>query len=149
MLGDECPEDKYLNKFVREEVCAACVGNPDIWKDLGIMLMGQKSVSSLKIIKANNRENVVQCCSEMFSLWRQRQPKANWKQLIRALKEVKLHTLAAKIVTLLLPPVKQQHTGDQLQTKERIKQVLEDKQLDEGIYACIPVAQVKPAFIIN
>ena len=149
MLGNECPEDKYLNKFVRDEVCAACVGNPDKWKDLGIVLMGQESVPRLKIIKVDNSKNVMQCCSEMFNLWYERQPKANWNQLIRALKEVKLHTLATKIETLLLPSVKQQYNGNQLQTKKDVEQVLEDKQLDEGIYACIPVAQVKPAFIID
>ena len=89
MLGDDCPEDIYLNRFVREKICAACAHNPDIWRDLGTVLMGQSGVSGLDIIKANNKD-VMQCYSAMFNIWRQRQPKANWNQLITALKEVKL-----------------------------------------------------------
>ena len=127
MLGDECPKDKYLNKFVREKVCAACAYNPDIWRDLGIVLMGQSGVPGLDIIKANNKE-VMQRCSAMFNLWYQRQPKANWNQLIRALKEVKLVSLAAEIETLLLPSVKQQEQED--------KNI---QQLDKGIYTVVQV----------
>ena len=120
MIGDDCPEDKYLNRFVREKVCAACAYNPDIWRDLGIVLMGQNSVPGLDVIKANNKD-VMQCCSAMFNLWRQRQPKANWNQLIKALKEIKLDSLAGEIETLLLPSIKQQ------------KQVVQNMQhLDEG-----------------
>ena len=33
---DECPDDKYLNKYVRERVCAAGTNK---WRDLGIVLM--------------------------------------------------------------------------------------------------------------
>lgn len=136
MLGNDCPEYKYLNKFVREEVCAACVNSHGKWQDLGIVLMGQKSASKLDIIQVKYKEDVMQCCSAMFKLWRQTQSEANWNQLIRALKEVELNALAAKIEKLLLPSVKQQHTGDQLQTKRHmaVEQVLEDEQSGEGMY---------------
>ena len=120
MLGNECPEDKYLNKFVRDKVCAACLDNPDKWRDLGIALMEQRSASKLDVIKINNKD-VMQCCSAMFNLWRQRHPKANWNQLIRALKEVELDALAVEIETLLLPSVKQQE-----------QEVMQ--QLDKGTY---------------
>ena len=109
LLANECPEDKYLNKYVREKVCGACANSPDIWRDLGIELMGQQGVTKLDEIKVNNNGNLTLCCSAMFDLWRQRQPKANWSQLISALKEIKLDTLADDIEKLLLPSVGQQH----------------------------------------
>ena len=90
---DECPDDKYLNKFVRGKVCAA---GTDKWQDLGIVLMGQDAVYVLDIIKANSNDNVA-CCTKMFTEWRQRTPKASWKQLIEALKEVKLTQLASEL----------------------------------------------------
>ena len=112
LLGNECPEDKYLNKYVRDKICAACASNPEKWRDLGIVLTGQGNATKLDVIKANNGD-VTQRCSEMLRLWRQTQPKANWDQLIRALKEVNLEALADEINKLLLPCVEQQNdTGD-------------------------------------
>ena len=79
--------------------------------------MGQEGVSKLDEIKANHGRNVTTCCSEMFIVWRQRQPKANWNQLMRALKEVKLNTLADEIRKLLMPSMEQQH-NEQGQEKQ-------------------------------
>ena len=121
LLADECPDDKYLNKYVREKVCGACASSPDIWRDLGIELMGQQSVSKLDEIKANNGGNVTLCCSAMFSLWRQRQPKANWSQLIIALKEIKLETLADDIEKLLLSSVEQQRHNEHVQNDQNMQ----------------------------
>ena len=131
MLANECPEDKYLNKFVRGKVCAACVNNPEIWRDLGIELMGQEGATKLDEIKVNNNENVTKCCSAMFNLWRQREPKANWNQLMKALEEVELHTLADEIMKLLIPSTEQQHTDDQLQLKQHPEQVQKDQNMQE------------------
>ena len=98
-------------------MCAACASNPEIWRDLGIELMGQEGVAKLDEIKANHGRNVTTCCLEMFIVWRQRQPKANWNQLMRALKEVKLNTLADEIRKLLMTSMEQQHT-EQVQEKQ-------------------------------
>ena len=98
----DCPDDKYLNKYVREKVCAAGTNK---WRDLGIMLMGQDAVPGLDVISANHTNNVEECCSRMFIKWRQRTPKASWKQLIEALKEVKLTQLASELEELLIPSV--------------------------------------------
>ena len=38
-------DDKYLNKYVRGKVCAAGTNK---WRDLGIILMGQDDVPSLR-----------------------------------------------------------------------------------------------------
>ena len=72
--------------------------------------MGQEGVAKLDEIKANNNGNVTKCCSAMFSIWLQMQPKANWNQLMGALKEVELITLADEIKKLLMPSMEQQHT---------------------------------------
>ena len=112
VLGNKCPEDKYLNKFVRDKICAACASNPELWRDLGIELMGQESADKLDVMKVDYG-NVTERCSAMFVLWRQTQPKANWNQLIQALKNVKLDTLADEIDKMLLPCVGSQLTDNQ------------------------------------
>ena len=99
------PDDKYLNKYVRGKVCAA---GTDKWRDLGIVLMGQDDVYVLDIIKANSNDNVA-CCTRMFTEWRQRTPKASWKQLIEALKEVDLTQLASELEELLIQEIKVSH----------------------------------------
>jgi len=91
---NECPDDKFLNKYVIDKVC-------EKWRDLGIELMGQDVVPSLNVIRADHRNDIRECCSRMFTLWRQRTPKANWKQLIEALKEVNLNHLASELEGLL------------------------------------------------
>ena len=95
----DCPHLKHLYKYVREKVCAA---GKDKWRDLGIELMGEEAVYVLDIIKVNSPDNV-ECCIRMFTEWRQRTPKASWKQLIEALKEVKLTQLASELEKLLIP----------------------------------------------
>ena len=110
---NECPDDKYLNKCVRGKVCATGTNK---WRDLGIVLMGQDDVYVLDIIKANSTDNV-ECCSRMFTEWRQRTPKASWKQLIGALKEIELTQLASELEELLIPSVEcQESKSSQLQS---------------------------------
>ena len=109
-----------MNKFVRDKICAACASNPELWRDLGIELMGQESADKLDVMKVDYG-NVTERCSAMFVLWRQTQPKANWNQLIQALKEVKLNTLADEIDKMLLPCVEQQPTDNQPKMKRHIE----------------------------
>ena len=101
---NECPEDKYLNRHVVNEVVAACAHHPDIWRALGIELLGQGGIAELDVIKANNVDNVTKCCSAMLTLWRQRQTNASWGQLIEALKQLKLNRIATQIEKLLKSP---------------------------------------------
>ena len=110
--------------------------SPEIWRDLGIELMGQGAATKLDVIKLNNNENVIKCCSAMFNLWRQRQPKANWNQLIGALEEIKLYALADKIKKLLIPSAEhaQLYTDGQLQIKQdHMCKDLNIQEMDKGI----------------
>ena len=95
----ECPDDEYLNKYVRGKVCAA---DANKWRDLGIVLMGQDAVTDLDVIRIDHPNDVQECCLRMFTKWRQRTPKASWKQLIEALKEVDLTQLASELEELLI-----------------------------------------------
>ena len=105
---NDCPDDKHLNKYVRGKVCAA---GTDKWRDLGIVLMGQDAVIDLDTIRVDYPYNVKECCSRMFTEWRQRTPKASWKQLIEALKEVKLTQLASELEELLIPSEQESKTS--------------------------------------
>ena len=98
---NDCPNDQYLNKYVREKVCAAGTNK---WRDLGIVLMGQDAAFGLDVIKVDCPNNVKECCSRMFTEWRQKDPKASWRILIDALKEVQLTQLASELEDLLIPP---------------------------------------------
>ena len=122
---NNCPDDKYLNKYVREKVCAA--GN-NKWRDLGIVLMGQDAVPSLDVIRVDYPHNVKECCSRMFTEWRRRTPKASWKQLIEALKEVELTQLASELEELLMPSV-ERHKHVEQESKVSQQQQLQKQQL--------------------
>ena len=69
---------------------------------MGIELLGQESEIALNIISASSH-GIVTRCSGMFTLWLERQPEASWRQLIDALINVKLVSLAAEIEGLLKP----------------------------------------------
>ena len=105
---NDCPDDKHLNKYVRGKVCAA---GTDKWRDLGIVLMGQDAVTDLDIIRINYPDDVEKRCSGMFTKWLQRTPTASWKQLIEALKEVKLTQLASELEELLIPSEQESKTS--------------------------------------
>ena len=99
---------------MRSHICSACDLSPEIWKDLGIELMGQDSVTDINTISANKRGDVKGCCSSLFTLWLQRQPEASWKQLIDALIKIKLNQLASEIKKLLIPSEQQQTSPERL-----------------------------------
>ena len=65
--------------------------------------MGQDSVAGLDVIRTNYPNDVEECCSRMLTKWRQKMPNANWKDLIKALKEVELIQLASEVEKLLIP----------------------------------------------
>ena len=115
VLAHECPEDLYLNRHVIKQVTAACAFQPDVWRDLGIELLQQDAVTQLDVIKVNNVNDITKCCSEMLTLWRQQQPGASWSQLIEALRQVKLNTIATDIEKLLMSPAEQEDEVPELQ----------------------------------
>ena len=94
---DDRPEIKYFNRHVKENICAA---GPEVWLDLGIELLQQEDIAALKTIKSNVSDCTVRC-SEMFELWLERQPKASWRNLIEALKQIHQNKLAFNIEDLL------------------------------------------------
>ena len=99
------PDDQFFNKYVRTKVCAA-----NKWRDLGIVLMGQDAADDLDVIKIDHPNDTKECCTRMFNEWRQAKPQASWKQLIEALKEVKLTELASKLEDRLTPSVRNDTT---------------------------------------
>ena len=105
--ANELPQEKYLQRHVIKEVAAACSYRTDVWRDLGIELLGEGEKSGLDVIRTNN-DNVTKCCTNMLALWCQLQPNASWSQLIEALKKVKLNRIASEIENRLKPSVEQQ-----------------------------------------
>ena len=71
-----------------------------MWLDLGIELLQNEDVAELQRIK-NSTSDCSLCCSEMFKLWLQREPRGSWRNLIDALKQIDQKKLACDIENLL------------------------------------------------
>lgn len=135
---NDSPDDKFFNKYVREKVCAAGTNK---WRDLGIVLMGQDAVAALGVIRTNYPNDVEECCSRMFTKWRQRTPNASWKHLIEGLREVSLTQLASELEKLLIPT--EGYCVEQ--GSEIVRQHQLEKQLEsEGIYLAVWNVPVDP-----
>ena len=80
------------------------------WKDLGMELLDVGSNDALDVIK-NSNSDVTECCSAMFKLWLDRDPKASWEKLIQALKEIQLNFLATQIESKLQTAVLEPSSG--------------------------------------
>ena len=92
---------------MREQLCAK---NTQIWKDLGVELLGDGSNDALGVIE-NSHSDVTIRCSAMFKLWLDRQPTASWKKLIQALEQLQLNYLANQIESKLTTPHLEHTTG--------------------------------------
>lgn len=92
------PEMKYINRYVKEEVCAS---GPEAWLELGTELLDKKDVAALYKIVSDVTECSIRC-SKMFKLWLERQPEASWRRLIIAMKQIRMDKLASDVETLLL-----------------------------------------------
>ena len=99
-IGTERPQVRYLNRYVRDPLCAAGVRGPDKWFDLGLTLMGEGSRNNLEVISIDKR-NTYQCCDAMFGLWLQRVPTASWEQLIKALEEISMDDIVKDLTKRL------------------------------------------------
>ena len=99
LTGSDVPAHKHLNAYVRSLVA-------DVWYDLGLQLLDPEDVSDLSTIKKNNPNNSNEACTEMFSLWLQKNPSASWNSLILTIRGpgVNKHDVAHKIEQMLQPP---------------------------------------------
>ena len=93
---DDCPEIKYLNKHVKQRVCAS---GSEKWFELGTELLDKIHVAALSAVKSDVTECTARC-SKMFELWLERQPEASWRRLIKALQQIHMNTLASDIEKL-------------------------------------------------
>ena len=98
LTGSDVPTLQHLNAYVRPLIA-------DVWYDLGIQLFDSKDVSELDTIKTNNSSDSKAACTEMFSLWLQKNPSTSWNSLISTIKGpgVDKHDVANKIEQMLQP----------------------------------------------
>ena len=68
-------------------------------------LLRQDAVPALNVISINHPTDVEKCCLAMFTKWKERTPKANWTQLLNALKDIQLVQLASELEKLLISSV--------------------------------------------
>ena len=86
-----------------------------MWLKLGVELLQDKDVAELEMIKINTTEINLRC-SEMFKLWLNREPKASWRKLIDALKQIEQNKLVFDIENLLSVRQTNEETGTVNQT---------------------------------
>ena len=72
------------------------------WYDLGIELLEPKHQNELNSIEGDTRNVAVTCCRKMFSKWLNTDELASWDKLIKALRIVKLSSVADDIEQSLL-----------------------------------------------
>ena len=65
------------------------------WYVLGIKLNLPQSV--LAIIEANHPRDIERCRLEMLNKWLQMTPTASWSEIVQALYEMDLHSVAQKV----------------------------------------------------
>ena len=58
-----------------------------MWYKLGLELFDDKDFPLLDNIEANHPKCET-CCMEMFKLWRKKNPKGSWQQLLDALEHI-------------------------------------------------------------
>ena len=68
------------------------------WRDLGLELVDSNRL--LRMIEADNPNNVKTCCRVMFEKWLEKTPDANWNQLVTALNNIEMTTAADAVSKL-------------------------------------------------
>ena len=91
-----------MNKHVRGHLVAACESNSQAWKDLGAELIPDGD-EAVRAIAASKSQDLTACCAAMLDKWLDKDPNASWRQLIEALNEIGLNSLAADIKKKLQP----------------------------------------------
>jgi len=68
------------------------------WEDVGVELLSEQNQSQIAIIRTNCHGDVEKCCSNLFTVWSERQPDhVNWSTLVEAIRNVGLVKEAEKI----------------------------------------------------
>ena len=86
---EECPNMKELQKIMRSTSIAVK------WFELGVELL--KNDDHLAVIKADHPNDVKACCYEMFKKWLETTPNASWSQLVTALNNIQMNSVAGAI----------------------------------------------------
>ena len=92
LTGTDVPTLQHLNAHVRPLIA-------DVWYDLGLQLLDPEDKSRLDTIKANKPGDADGACTEMFSLWLQKNPSASWNSLISTIRGpgIRKHDVAHNI----------------------------------------------------
>ena len=72
------------------------------WRDLGTQLLTDDTVGVLDVIKVDHPNDARACCNEMFVRWLELQPNAVWSQLITALSNIGMNTVAEEVIKHLI-----------------------------------------------
>ena len=97
--GSDIPTLQQLDAHVRPLIA-------DVWYPLGLQLLDTEHEPQLNTIRVNHLYNASAACTEMFSLWVQKNLSASWNSLILAIKgpPIEKHDVAYKIEQMLQPP---------------------------------------------
>ena len=91
-IGQDYPTQKQLHAIVKPEVNGVAAH----WYDLGVQLLDY-ATGVLDVIKADHPNDANKCCTVMFEKWLMLKPDASWNQLVTALTNLGLNSLAANL----------------------------------------------------
>ena len=71
----------------------------DKWKDIGMRLLDSDLLEQrvLKVVEADHRNNVEECCKIIFDKWLDTQKEATWNQVIKAIENIGLSHQATQL----------------------------------------------------
>ena len=97
-IGHHYPTPKQLRNILKPDTSGLAVR----WHDLGTELLTNDTIGTLDVIKADHPNDVSACCNKMFVKWLELQPSATWSQLIAALSNIGMKTVAESVIECLL-----------------------------------------------
>ena len=93
-IGHHYPTPKQLRNILKPDTSGLAAR----WYDLGTRLLTDDTVVVLDVIKADHPNDVNACCNKMFLKWLELQPNATWSQLITALNNIGMNTVAEEVI---------------------------------------------------
>ena len=103
---------------VSEKISAA-LENDTEWKKFGMLLLQTKNKDDLALNKGNS---LLEKCTGLLDLWKKRNPKPEWEQVIETLNKVKLNHLATELEAAIV--IEQPQNGGHTHHNQAGEQVL-------------------------
>ena len=98
IIDHHYPTPKQLRNILKPDTSGLAAR----WYDLGQELLSDDTVGVLDVIRADHPNDTSACCNKMFVKWLELQPSATWSELIVALSDIGMKTVAENVIKCLI-----------------------------------------------